>query len=59
MLGGQLGTVVEKLIQKLWLPRIESLKKKNPELHHGILIEEGILKFHYDQRQKYSDLFFS
>ncbi|PZM86454.1 MAG: hypothetical protein DLD55_05655 [candidate division SR1 bacterium] len=59
VLGGRIGTVVEKWIKRLWLPRMESLKKKNPELHQGILIEEGILKFHYDQRQKYSDLFFS
>jgi len=51
--------LLEELIKLIWLPRIQTLKEKNPDLHHGVLVQDGILKFHYDKRKIYSDLFFS
>jgi len=51
--------LLEKFIKLIWYPRIQTLKQKNPDLHHGVLVQDGILKFHYDKRKTYSDLFFS
>ena len=56
---GKLWDLLEKLIKLIWLPRIQILREKNPDLHHGVLVQDGILKFHYDKRKIYSDLFFS
>jgi len=51
--------VFERMVKKIWLPRMKRLQKKNPELHQGVVVSDWILKFHYDQRKTYSDLFFS
>lgn len=59
LLYGKIWDVFEQWIEKLWLPRMKRLQKKNPELHQGVVIADGILKFHHDKREKYSKLFFS
>ena len=56
---GKLWDLLEKLIKLIWLPRIQILREKNPDLHHGVLVQDGILKFYYDKRKIYSGLFFS
>lgn len=59
LLKGKIWIGLEIVIKKIWTKRIQDIKKKSPEIHHWIIVKEGILKFHYDKRKKYSDLFFS
>lgn len=56
---GMVWEILERWIKKIWLTRMKRLQKDKPELHQGVIISDWILKFHYDQRKKYSDLFFS
>lgn len=59
LLSGKFWDYLEEFIRRIWKKRIYHLQNKNPELHHGVRVDKGILKFHYDKREKYSELFFS
>ena len=48
----------ENFLQKRWGKRIAKIKEKNPVTHKWIITEKWILKFYYDKRKRYSDLFF-
>lgn len=59
LLNGKFWDCLEKIIAYFWRKRIAHLQAENPEFHHGVIVSEGILKFHHDKREKYSELFFS
>lgn len=59
ILQWKLWDTFENLIKKLRFPRIIRLQKQTPELHQECIVSDSILKFHYDKRKMYSDLFFS
>lgn len=56
---GWLGDVLESGLQKIRWYCIDKKKNNNPDFHHGVITTSQMLKFHYDQRQYYSDLIFS
>lgn len=58
LLNGKFWNCLEKIIAYFWGKRIARLQAKNPELHRGVIVSEGILKFHHDKREEYSELFF-
>lgn len=55
----KLWTTIERLIKKLRMPRIMRLQRQDPKFHQEIIVSDSMLKFYYDKRKYYSDLFFS